>query len=147
MIWFDRNIIIIIEKKQSYFDCGYHLMFSYTWERVWSVCVWVWVCVLRYLLACIYAWVNVYPTFYGDKLVKKLDRRSGTTRPPRPTLTHRFTHSDHLPGGPSRADAALRDDRSKKAVSSRITVRITSLVTAGLDCNRAFSSTCVWAKT
>lgn len=111
MIWFDRNIIIIIEKKQSYFDCGYHLMFSYTWERVWSVCVWVWVCVLRYLLACIYAWVNVYPTFYGDKLVKNWTGVLG-----QPAL-----HGPHSPTGSPTA-TTYQEGRAEQMLPSAMTV-------------------------
>lgn len=86
-------------------------MFSYTWERVWSVCVWVWVCVLRYLLACIYAWVNVYPTFYGDKLVKNWTGVLG-----QPAL-----HGPHSPAG-SPAATTYREGRAEQMLPSAMTV-------------------------
>lgn len=119
MIWFDRNIIIIIEKKQSYIDCGYHLMFSYTWERVWSMCVWVCAAVFACMHLCM---TECLSNFYGDKLVKNWTGVLG-----QPTL-----HSPHSPTG-SPAATTYQEGRAEQMLPSSMTTPKTPCP-AGLLC-------------
>lgn len=105
--------------KLNYFDCGCHLKLPCTGEGVWSVCVCASVCLTAF--ACMHLCMSeCLSSIYGGGLVVKTDRRSGTTWPPRPRLTRRFTRSDHLPGGPGRCAPPRTRDRPDYCVNYKL---------------------------